>query len=539
MRLRSKERETAMISNITRNLTVSVLLCTILSVFASGFAGAQVYPDLMYYKFDATGNQTNYASSPVGTNPATLDGLTVGSAGQFGTALIGNGGASSSNRLNTGWATDLPSTGWTISFWLNNFPATSNTTYYFFGDTSASSFRCFTGGMAGDNNLVVRGEGLPDFPINAIGSQPVVIHIVYDGSNIRAYANGLLKNSVQASAVAVSGVGPFLVGGYTISSSYSSGCLMDEFRMYSRALTAQEVEDSYDAYIGPFTVNYIAGPGGTIDGDTSDTQTVGYGDDGTTVTAVADPGFHFTMWSDEETSTTRCDTNVTTDTTVTAYFEEDPTPTPTNTPTETPTATPTITPTATPTITPTATPTITPTATPTITPTYTSTPTITQTATSTATPTITPTETPTITPTTEPTSTPTPISTDWRKSYFLDYEDCVITKTIEGLTIKSLDAKSWCAVLKKPGVATAPNIPLITFVGMVDKFYMRGGNVDLVTGANMPNIFTTEGGYVLAFEAEVYRKVQMFSAPGVTPERPIRMSPRISRWLASGSSVST
>lgn len=76
---------------------------------------AQDVPEYMYFKFNASGNQLNYASSPVGTNPAILNGLTTGSTGQFGTALIGNGLTSATNNLNTGWATNLPSTGWTVS----------------------------------------------------------------------------------------------------------------------------------------------------------------------------------------------------------------------------------------------------------------------------------------------------------------------------------------------------------------------------------------------------------------------------------------
>ena len=191
--------------------TLSKGIVVFLLVLMSGVLLAQNVPEWMYFKFDAAGNQTNSASAPVGTNPAVLQGLTVGGVGQFGTALIGNGLASTTNRLNTGWATSLPNTGWTISFWLNNFPATSSTTFYYFGDATAGTFRCFTGGVAPAGGLLLRGTGLTDVPINSIPSTPIVIHLVYTGSAVKVFKNGVLSNTVAQAAVAFSGAGPFTV----------------------------------------------------------------------------------------------------------------------------------------------------------------------------------------------------------------------------------------------------------------------------------------------------------------------------------------
>ncbi len=219
-----------------------VILLAVISVTAF----AQNVPEYMYYKFDAPGDQQNYASAPVGTNPAVLTGQTVSGAGQFGTALLGNGLTSTSNRLSTGWATALPSTGWTISFWLNNFPATSSTTYYYFGDNTAGSFRCFTGGVAGNGNLLLRGTGFTDVPINTISPGPIVIHLVYTGSEVKVFKNGVFSNSVPQNAVTFTGTGTFLVGGYSSSNSINSGTQMDEFRLYNRALSDAEVAQTWN-----------------------------------------------------------------------------------------------------------------------------------------------------------------------------------------------------------------------------------------------------------------------------------------------------
>ncbi len=235
-----------------------VIFLAVISVTAF----AQNVPEYMYYKFDAPGDQQNYASTPVGTNPAVLTGQTVSGAGQFGTALLGNGLTSTSNRLNTGWTTALPSTGWTISFWLNNFPATSSTTYYYFGDNTAGTFRCFTGGVAGDGNLLLRGTGFTNVPINSIPPGPVVIHLVYTGSEVKVFKNGVLSNSVPQNAVAFNGTGTFLVGGYSSSNSINSGTQMDEFRLYNRALSDAEVAQTWNQQLpvalGPNVVTTAA-----------------------------------------------------------------------------------------------------------------------------------------------------------------------------------------------------------------------------------------------------------------------------------------
>lgn len=218
---------------------IKLALVFVICLITSG-AFSQGVPELMYFKFDSAGNQHNYGSSAVGTNPAVLTGLNVGNTGQFGTALIGTNASSSSNRLSTGWATSLPSTGWTISMWISNL--TSSTTLgYIFGDPGASSFRCFSGGVAGAGNLVLRGGGFTDVPITGISGSSKVIHMVYTGSAILIYKNGTYSNTVTQTAHTVTGSGPFIIGGYSSSAGLYTGALLDEFRMYNRALTATEI----------------------------------------------------------------------------------------------------------------------------------------------------------------------------------------------------------------------------------------------------------------------------------------------------------
>ncbi len=70
--------------------------------------------------------------------------------------------------------------------------------------------------------------------------------------------------------------------------------------------------------INTYTLTYVAGENGTIEG--SKNQTVEHGSDGTPVEAIPDTGYHFAEWSDGKTENPRTDTNVHETLTVTARF---------------------------------------------------------------------------------------------------------------------------------------------------------------------------------------------------------------------------
>jgi hypothetical protein len=67
-----------------------------------------------------------------------------------------------------------------------------------------------------------------------------------------------------------------------------------------------------------YTLSYSAGDNGSISG--ASPQTVTHGEDGSSVTAVAEQGHHFVTWSDGVTAPTRTDTEVTDDLEVSAVF---------------------------------------------------------------------------------------------------------------------------------------------------------------------------------------------------------------------------
>ncbi len=202
-------------------------------------------PELLHYKFDGTGTSVpNQASAPpAGTTTATImGGITQGPTGQCGGALIGSGGNAGTDYLNTGYTTNL-SGSWTISMYTADITA-SSILFYIFGDQTAGSFRCFTNGIAGPNNWILRG---PFNDVLVTGGSTVAPHVttfVYDATagNIYAYLDGNLVNTVAQAPFTVSGTGPFKVMGYASNVGAPSGGKLDEFRLYNRALSAAEVQ---------------------------------------------------------------------------------------------------------------------------------------------------------------------------------------------------------------------------------------------------------------------------------------------------------
>ncbi len=230
-----------------------------IAVLITSSAFSQGVPELLYYKFNTGDTIINYASSPVGTNPTSITGttLTVGSTGLDGTALVGTGGIGSSNKIATGWNTSFTGS-FTIAFWTSSIP-TSSTLYYIFGDVGAASFRCFTNGVAGANNWMVRGGGLPDLIITgAATSTPNMIHVVRDltAGTYKSYKNGVLITTINTTA-SFSTAGSGFTVGVNGSSTGLSG-KMDEFRIYNRALGVAEILTTYNVTL-PLSVAGDAG----------------------------------------------------------------------------------------------------------------------------------------------------------------------------------------------------------------------------------------------------------------------------------------
>ncbi|MBK8686552.1 MAG: hypothetical protein IPN26_17075 [Bacteroidetes bacterium] len=77
-------------------------------------------------------------------------------------------------------------------------------------------------------------------------------------ANIQAYLDGVLVNTVAQGAFTLSSAGPFKVMGYSANIGAPVGGVLDEFRLYSRALNATEVAGIHGA--ANVTVNATSTP---------------------------------------------------------------------------------------------------------------------------------------------------------------------------------------------------------------------------------------------------------------------------------------
>lgn len=237
-----------------KTITRLVLLCALIS---TGNLFAQLTPEVLYYKFDGTGTSVpNLASAPpVGTATATINGgLSQGGSSICRGTMIGSGISSTTDYVNTGWAPNLGAGSWTISFRSENITP-SSTLFYIFGDANTSLFRCFTNGVAGANNWILRGAGLADVYIN--GGATVAPHMntfVYDAgsNNVKAYLDGVLVSTVAQTAPNLTGTGPFKVVGYSSNVGMPLNGHLDEFRVYSHALSAADVAQLYNPFSTAF-----------------------------------------------------------------------------------------------------------------------------------------------------------------------------------------------------------------------------------------------------------------------------------------------
>ena len=85
-----------------------------------------------------------------------------------------------------------------------------------------------------------------------------------------------------------------------------------------KSLTISTDNINLGSFTNSYALNYSVGSKGTLTGTAH--QTVNQGGDGTTVTAMANSGYHFVNWSDGSTDNPRTDTNVSRDIRVTANF---------------------------------------------------------------------------------------------------------------------------------------------------------------------------------------------------------------------------
>src|SRR5699024_865294 len=111
--------------------------------------------------------------------------------GMIGEALVGDG--TSGESIQTNWETNFTNS-FTIGLWIETDGESGAT--YIFGDIDAGSFRCFYGGAADSDALLLRNPIGSDVDIpDAADGNPHYVHIVFDYNNeeVIGYVDGIAR----------------------------------------------------------------------------------------------------------------------------------------------------------------------------------------------------------------------------------------------------------------------------------------------------------------------------------------------------------
>lgn len=240
----------------------ATLLCAGLPAQSTGPSGLPELPDALYYVFDEGAGATTTANLavpiPGGGSSAPLTGHTMNNAGMTGTGLTGNGAVSS--NLNTGWVMDLGANSWTIHFWLDLTGVTWTNPFfpgipsmYLFGDFSTNQFNAVVVGTT----VRLSAIGIPQMNISgaAATNSPHAIGFTYDATtnNYSCYLDGVFLAAQPGNGtpnLSGNGTNAFAIGGFLVTSTLASGAVIDEFRLWRRALTAAEIQASWDISLG-------------------------------------------------------------------------------------------------------------------------------------------------------------------------------------------------------------------------------------------------------------------------------------------------
>ncbi len=209
-----------------------------------------------YWKFDeSSGNATD----SVGSNTATATSVS------YVAAKINNGADmnGSSSNLSIGTSALVPTTSgqaMSVSFWINSDTASTASAYrQCFSFKYGMLFRYSWGdGGAAYGSAVYRtvsnSYATPNLSLSASTWYHIVI--VYDGTNLKLYVNGSQSGSDIAVTAGVRyETGTNYIGASEAGSDFYDGKI-DEFGLWSRALTSGEVTQLYNGGTGlqyPFT----------------------------------------------------------------------------------------------------------------------------------------------------------------------------------------------------------------------------------------------------------------------------------------------
>lgn len=214
---------------------------------------------------------------------------------------------------NTNWTTvwensvEVTDSNWTLqSFDISTEADNQSTVYIRWGMGATDGFWHYSG------------WNIDDVEITGLGPQSTLTVSSTSGGSVITPGEGVFQYN-QGSVVSLNAVSDL---NYHFVDWTGTAVTAGKVADPSTPATTVTMDNDYTVQanfaIDTFTLNYTAGSGGTLSGDTS--QIVAYGSDGTPVTAVPNTGYYFVNWSDASTENPRTDINVTASISVAANF---------------------------------------------------------------------------------------------------------------------------------------------------------------------------------------------------------------------------
>ncbi len=221
------------------------------TTYTATFAAAPAPSSLVAaYSFDAGSGATLADVSGRGHN-GTIAGAVWSTAGRNGGALSFDGVNDMVTVADTA-ALDLTNA-MTLEAWVR--PSTTNRwrTVALKEQSGALVYSLYSNnsGQRASTNLWL---GSGEIEARSAASLPTNVwtHLAatYDGAVIRLYVNGALSGSATATGSMPASTGAFRIGGNTVWDEFFGG-LIDDLRLYNRALSAAEVQADMAAPVGP------------------------------------------------------------------------------------------------------------------------------------------------------------------------------------------------------------------------------------------------------------------------------------------------
>ena len=223
------------------------------AVFAAGLASpipvlAQTGPVAAYGFDEATGTAVSDASG--NGNAGVITGASWNTGGRFGGALSFNG---TSNWVTVSDAATLDlTTGMTLEAWIKP-SALANWRTVLMKENGAAGFAyaLYASDTASHSSGWIRRTSDVDATATSVLPLNTWSHLAatYDGATLRLFVNGTQVATRASTGATVISASPFRIGGNSVWGEYFAG-LIDEVRIYNRALTAAQIATDMNTPVG-------------------------------------------------------------------------------------------------------------------------------------------------------------------------------------------------------------------------------------------------------------------------------------------------